>query len=40
MNIQAGRGILPDVYGAAKPEMINTVRTEIKNDSAGKNKGP
>ena len=40
MNIHAGRGILPDLYAAAEREMINTVRTEINNDSTGKNKGP
>ena len=38
--MHAGRGILPDVYSAAEPDIINTIRTEIKNDSAGKNKGP
>jgi len=40
MNIHAGRGILPEVYAASEQEMINTVRTEINNDSTGKNKSP
>jgi hypothetical protein len=38
--MHAGRGTLPDLYAATKPDRVNTIRTEIKNDSAGKNKGP
>jgi hypothetical protein len=40
MNMQADGKILPEVYAASEPEMIKTARTEINNDSAGKNKGP
>ncbi len=30
MNVQAGRGILPDVHAAAEPDLVFTVRTELK----------